>query len=113
MIPVNDLIPLNSLLGICDSKGIEFRVGSIVRRNTEINFEVHGNWVDYRVILQGTTPLLSYLKSEKGQVLPIGYTACCLCNEYDYKMFVFATDLKTLRPDSELIIQEMSNGDTV
>jgi len=92
-------------LGLCDSEGTEFCVGSVVRRNTDINKAVHGSWVDYEVTLQGTTPLLSYLKSETGQALPVGYTACCLCNEYDHKMFVFATDSKSLRPDDELIIQ--------
>lgn len=99
-------IPEGSLLGLCDSNGVEFRVGSKVKRINPCNEEVHGAWVVYKVTLQGTVPLLSYFISEKGQVLPVGYTAGCLCNEYDHKMFVFATDSKSLRPDEELLIIE-------
>jgi len=98
------VIPRGAPLGLCDSEGTEFHYGSIVRRTTDINNDMHGEWVDYEVTLQGTTPLLSYLRSEKGQVLPVGYTACCLCNEYDHKMFVFAADSMTLRPESSLLV---------
>lgn len=91
-------------LGLCDSSGLEFKVASIVRRNSEINFEMHGSWVEYKLTLQGTTPIMSYFRSEKGQVLPIGYTACCLSDIYDMEMFVFSKNSLTLRPEENIII---------
>ena len=100
------VMPCGTPIGLCDSGGTEFKVGSVVRRRAEINKEVHGDWVDYEITLQGTTPLMAYLRSEKGEVLPKGYTACCLSDVYDMKMFVFAKDSMSLRPDEDLFIQE-------
>ncbi len=94
-------------LGLCDSNGVEFRVGSIVRRDMTNNSEIHGDWVDYEVKLQGTVPLLSYLKSEKGQINPVGYTVGFLSNEYDHKEFLFSENSKSLRPDESLIILDV------
>jgi hypothetical protein len=100
------LLPKGTPLGLCDTRGIEFKVGSVVRRNSEINEAMHGSWVDYEITLQGTVPLMSYLRSEKGEVLSKGYTACCLSDVYDMKMFVFARDSMCLRPDEDVFIQE-------
>lgn len=91
--------------GLCDSDGKEIFVGDKIIR-TKINNEMHGDYVIYEVKQQGATPILTYFISEEGQVLPVGYTACILANEYDHKMFVFATDSLRLRPDSELLVME-------
>lgn len=88
--------------GLYDTDGVMILVGGRVRGDTS-SPEFHGEWVEYRVKLQGLTPILSYLTSEKGQVLKEGYTAGILANEYDHKDFVFSEDLSELRPsDREL-----------
>jgi hypothetical protein len=89
------LLPLGTPLGLCDSNGVEFKSGSVVRSGT-CNEDFHGCWVDYEIKLQGTTPLMVYLRSEKGILLP---------NFYDVEMFVFAKDSMSLRPDENLFIQ--------
>lgn len=57
-----------------DIHGREIMVGDRVRLSTEINVEVHGKWVDYTVIKRPGGYALSYLISEKGQILPVGYS---------------------------------------
>ena len=89
-------------VGLCDSNGDELRVGDKVKMPVDCNNEMHGNWSIYTVKLQGMVPILSYFKSEKGQVLPEGYTACCLSDRYDQKMFVFAKDSNDLRPNENI-----------
>ena len=86
-------------LGLCDSDGNEFKVGSIIRRTPEISSDTHGSWVEYRITVQGTTPLMIYNKSEKGDILPKGYTASCLSDLYDLVMFVFTKNSMSLRPE--------------
>lgn len=100
----SDLLPIGTPLGLCDSNGVEFKSGSIVRGVT-VNEDVHGSWVDYEIVLQGTTPVMIYLKSEKGEVLPKGYTGCPLSNFYDVEVFVFSKNPMSLRPDEDLFIQ--------
>lgn len=91
-------------LGLCDTNGVEFRVGCIVRSEC-INQDIHGTWVDYEITLQGVIPILSYLRSEKGEILKVGGTACCLSDIYDNEQFVFAKDAMSLRPEDKYLIQ--------
>lgn len=80
-----------------DSTGEMIRLGDIVRAPITINQHTHGTWGDYRIRKAPGGYLLSYLRSEKGQVLPEGYTggfmADCLPDEdeRDLKPLVFAT----------------------
>lgn len=99
-----ELLPKGTPLGLCDTNGTEFTVGCQVTRTTGCNEETHGSWVVYEVKLIGTTPILSYFLSEMGQVLPVGYTAGILANEYDHKAFVFSKDPRSLRPQEDLFI---------
>lgn len=92
--------------GLCDSQGKEIHIGDIVRRFSDFNVEVHGTYVDYTVVQVGIVPILSYLISEKGQVLPKGYTAQPLSDLYGTKNLVFAEDSMELEPyEDEIIIQ--------
>lgn len=99
------ILPKGTPLGLCDTHGVEFKVGSVVRGKCEFNFDVHGPWVDYEIKLQGIIPILSYLKSEKGQVLPEGHSASCLSDIYDLERFVFSKKLPELRPEEDWFIQ--------
>jgi hypothetical protein len=101
------LLPNGTLIGLCDSNGVEFKTGSIVRHKNDINHDLHGTWCEYKILLQGTTPLMVYIRSEKGLILPIGYTACCLSNFYDLNLFVFSENSMDLRPEENLIIQNL------
>lgn len=98
------LLPHGTPLGLCDSNGIEFRVGSIVR-GSPVN-DIHGSWVEYEVLLMGVIPLLIYIRSEKGQVLPKGYSGCPLSNFYDIESFMHSENSTNLRPDEDLFIQK-------
>lgn len=77
-----------------DSSGTEIKVGDTVRAPC-LNIEVHGSWCDYKVEKAPGGYKLSYQKSEKGQILPVGYTggymADCLPDEdeHDIKTLVF------------------------
>ncbi len=88
--------------GLRDSNGAPIHIGDFVKKPVDCNHEVHGEWAIYEVRTQGVVPILSYVRSEKGQVLPEGYTGSVLSDEYDGKMFVFATDSTVLRPMDEL-----------
>lgn len=92
--------------GLCDSHGVELYVGDIVRKPVDANTEVHGDWALYRIVQQGLTPLLLYVRSEKGQVLPEGYTGCVLADLYNPKMFCFATDPLSLRPVDDIFLED-------
>ena len=88
--------------GLCDSNGTSISVGSRIKKPVDCNTEMHGNWAIYEVRLQGIVPILSYIRSEKGDVLPVGYTASVLSDEYDQKLFVFAKNSQGLRPENNI-----------
>jgi hypothetical protein len=90
--------------GVCDSNGKLIKVGGTVRKPNDINHDIHGRWVEYEIKQQGLTPILSYLRSETGNAIPKGYTGCPLSDLYDLKMFCFAKDPSTLRPEEELVV---------
>ncbi|CAN5571455.1 hypothetical protein BH10PSE14_BH10PSE14_06140 [soil metagenome] len=76
-----------------DATGKEIRLGDVVRAPIDINQSLHGTWGEYRIRKAPGGYLLSYLRSEKGQILPEGYTggymADCIPRDDE-------TDLKTL-----------------
>lgn len=76
-----------------DAAGTMIRMGDVIRAPITINQKVHGTWGEYRIRKAPGGYLLSYLRSEKGQILPEGYTggymADCIPDEEE-------TDLKTL-----------------
>ena len=84
--------------GLFDRDGRGIVIGAVVRMPVTGNTDMHGEWADYTVEQRGMTPVLTYLTSEKGRVLPVGYLAQCLSDQYDQKMFLFATDISKLRP---------------
>jgi hypothetical protein len=82
------------------------RVGDLLRKPTECNEDFHGAWSIYRVKLRGIVPIIAYVESEKGKLLPEGYLAAPLSGEYDQKLFLFASDVSKLRPVCELRVVE-------
>ncbi len=74
-----------------DKNGIDIKVGDNVRVYTNFNVETHGKFVDYSVHKTAGGYLFSYLCSEKGAVLPKGYTGafmndcipeeCCISHD--------------------------------
>lgn len=77
------------------SDGQPLCVGDEVRAPVSINQNVHGTWAEYEIKKAPGGYVLSYLRSEKGQVLPIGYTAGYMYetipddDEVDHKTLVF------------------------
>jgi hypothetical protein len=78
-----------------DATGTPSRLGDVVRAPITINTDFHGSWGEYRIRKAPGGYLLSYIRSEKGQILPEGYTggymADCLPDEdeHDLKTLVF------------------------
>lgn len=103
----NLIIPDGTSTGLCDSNGQLIRVGDILRKEVTCNNELHGDWALYRVELQGLTPVIRYVSSEKGEILPAGYLGAPLADEYDRKMFTFTTCVERLRPDDQLIVEKI------
>ncbi len=94
--------------GLYDSDKKPIRIGCIVRRYKDDKDDIHGSWVDYRVRARGMTPCLYYLRSERGQILPEGYTASILADEYDKKLMPFVNDLSALLPEENLTVVAVS-----
>lgn len=57
-----------------DLTGKMIRTGHVIQVVLTFNNAVHGDWAWYRIEKAPGGYKLSYLKSEKGQVLPPGYT---------------------------------------
>lgn len=79
--------------GFLDSRGEEVRAGDIVRVEVEYPFEqVHGEWAEHRVVFRNGVWLAEYWRSDKGQILPIGYGAQELSDfrAYEGKEWLFA-----------------------
>lgn len=89
--------------GLYDTAGNHILVGSVVKRRSS-SPEYHGEWVYHEVKLQGLTPILSYLKSDKGQVIPKGHSVGILAHSYDHQSFVFADDLSGLKPEDDMFV---------
>lgn len=79
-----------------DCSGIPIRVGDVVQATISINQHVHGDWVQYRVRKAPGGYVLAYHCSEKGAVLPPGYTGGFMTevipedDEQDMKSLIFA-----------------------
>jgi hypothetical protein len=100
---MSDQVP-DVVTGLCDSHGTPIVIGDLVRKNTDCNQDLHGEWTDYRVSLRGMVPVLLYVRSQKGQILPGGYTGKPLSECYDPKNFMFVIDVGSLRPREALVI---------
>lgn len=77
------------------SDGLPIFTGDVIRAPITINTELHGAWGEYAVRKAPGGYLLSYLRSEKGQILPEGYTGGYMHDvlpdgdEIDLKTLVF------------------------
>lgn len=103
--PMKCLIDLKIDIGVADMSkctGLPDSNSNLIKVNDKVRAEcdsdLHGDWVVYEVQQRGLTPVLSYLYSEKGQVLKVGYSVGALCNEYDPEDFSFAEDISKISP---------------
>ncbi len=99
--------------GMSDSRGQEIFVGDRLMKPVDCNHEFHGQWAVYEVRQQGLTPLIAYLRSEKGALLPEGYLASPLCDEYDRKMFCYAKDPSKLIPMDDIRVMSADEYDAL
>lgn len=92
-----------------DREGEMIHVGDVIRAPVSGNVELHGTWADYTIEKAPGGYKLSYLISEKGQCLPIGYTGGYMpdvlpeSDEHDLKTLVFTK--KPIRVDGWEIIR--------
>lgn len=92
--------------GFFDSEGGLIKFGNRVRLPIDANTDIHGHFAVYKLIHKGCAPFVSYLYSEKGQVLPVGMTGCMLTDLYDSQDFGKFKDMAAIRPNEELLIIE-------
>lgn len=68
-----------------DATGRELFLGDIVRANVAEAFKefgVHGDWSEYEITKVPGGYAMSYVRSQKGVVLPYGYLSCFMA-EFD------------------------------
>lgn len=82
-----------------DRDGKEIFLGDVVRAEIEEPFQdMHGTWAEYEITKAAGGYVLSYTRSEKGCVLPFGYTATFM-NQFggeelpDIKILLWSTKL--------------------
>jgi len=103
----NELVEMMSdsvCTGLSDSNRKLIKIKDKLKMDTTINEDVHGDWVVYEVKQQGLTPVISYLYSEKGQVLPKGGAVSPLCVHYDTKGFAYDEDVSLLQPLDRMVV---------
>lgn len=88
-------------LAFLDSAGAQLNIGDYVKRPCQINATVHGAWAVNQIIEQAGLPVLSYCYSEKGKILPTGYTRVLLSDLYDTKILLWLKTGKKLKPSEE------------
>lgn len=94
-------LPVMLPTGLPDKHGEELWQGDIVKMPVTVNQEFHGDYALYEIIRVHGQWIISYLRSEKGALLPRGYLRAFLLTEYDYdtKLFLWSEDYK---PRTEL-----------
>jgi hypothetical protein len=66
-----------------DNQGKEIFLGDVVRAQIKEPFQdTHGTWAEYEITKAAGGYVLSYVRSEKGCILPFGYTAQFM-NQYE------------------------------
>lgn len=86
--------------GLCDSNGDMIHIGDQIKFTVTGNEELHGEYCIYDVKKRGMVPIIVYNRSEKGQILPKGYTGSVLSDYYDHKELIFLKDYHGLKPCS-------------
>lgn len=85
---------------MADKSGRELFLGDVVRAAVDEAFRefgIHGEWAEYEIVKAPGGYAISYLRSEKGAVLPFGYL-CCFMTEFgkdelpDMKRIMFARE---------------------
>lgn len=92
---------MTDVLGVADSEGTPIKIGDFVRRPTSRPSGPHGEWSVSQVILQAGFPVLSYCYSEKGKVLPTGYTRSFLSDLYSPKSLLWINPGHFDTPDED------------
>ncbi len=92
--------------GLYDSHGTEICIGDRLRKRIACDREFHGDWAEFEVRQHGTTPILAYIRSQTGEVLPAGSLTAPLSYEYSPKAFSLAQDVSALKPIHALTLQK-------
>ena len=97
--------------GLYDSSGKEIHFGDHVRMQSPIESSPHGEWTIQVIKKRLTFPVVSYVTSQAGQVMPEGYGASLLTDFYEPKALLFALDLSRVLPvDTTIEVVEFSEA---
>jgi hypothetical protein len=95
------MLEIGTPTGLHDSACEMISIGSYVKVPCEDEQGVHGAFAVYQVEARGAIPVLSYRFSEKGIVLPSGWSGCPLSDFYDTEQLVCG-ELDDLVPEEHL-----------
>lgn len=90
--------------GLYDSDQQPICVGDLLKLEVTSNTDLHGSYSVYEVIQPGVIPLMSYLYSEKGQVVPKGKAGGPLNNMYDPNLLSMGGHNLRLAPDEYMVV---------
>ena len=93
----------NKPLGVADTDGNPISKGCYIKMATT-NQEMHGDNVYYIVDIRGGFPVLSYVMSDKGYILPPDYTGCFLTDFYEPKQVIWRWGDTLPIPDDDLYV---------
>lgn len=98
--------------GVADSTGREILIGDRVRQPcVNPDSSPHGQWAVHEVLMQASFPILSYCYSQKGKVLPRGYTRGFLSDLYDPKVLLWINEGHLPRPmDEDIRVIDSEEG---
>lgn len=96
--------------GLYDSNRSPIHVGDLIKIEVSCNRELHGEYSIYEVQQRGIVPVLSYQRSENGQVLPKGMSGAPLSDMYDTKLLCSLEPGHILTPSEHMIVMDASSS---
>lgn len=92
-------------LWVKDSNGKQIKIGDILKQKNNGNTALHGEYGYYKIVNRGGFPVMSYLMSDTGYILPPDYLALHLSDLYDPKSLVWVSVKYMPTPcDAEVIV---------
>ena len=83
-------------INLRDKNGELIYERDLCQSEVTVNKETHGDWALYEIIMKNGLTFCSYVRSQKGEIVPRGYMGCCI-NELDdisHKLLFMSNDYR-------------------